>query len=103
MARTHRLLTVLLLAAPAAASPSPASPPPAHRPPPADAQVSPALRELRADVMKAGRDKAQADVARFRPLCDADGYPLVGNLVEKATMYQPSEFCRDLRQREHRS
>jgi len=98
MARTHRLLTVLLLSAPAAASPSPA-----HPPPPADAQVSRALRDLRADMMKAGRDKAQADVARFRPLCDGDGYPLVGNLVEKASMYQPSEFCREVRQREKRS
>lgn len=97
--RTHRLLTLLVLSsAPAAASPAASRPPP-----PADEQASRALLDLRADMMKAGRDRAQTDVARFRPLCDKDGYPLVGNLVGKTNVYQPSEFCRDVRKRENRA
>lgn len=98
MARTHQLLTVLLLSS----SPAGACPPAGHTPPD-DAHAPRALIELRSGLMNAGRDKAHADVARFRPLCDPEGYPLVGNLVEKRTMYQPSEFCRELRQRENRS
>ena len=96
--RTRQLLTVLLLAsAPAGASPA------APHSPPDDAHAPRALLDLRAEMMKAGRDHAQADVARFRALCDHDGYPLVGNLVEKPAMYQPSQFCADVRAREHRS
>ncbi len=98
MARTHQLLTVLLLSS----SPAGACPPAAHTPPD-DAHAPRALRALRADLIHAGRDQALADVARFRALCDPDGYPLVGNLVEKRTMYQPGEFCREVRQREKRS
>jgi hypothetical protein len=98
MARTHHLLTILLLSS----SPAGACPPAAHAPPD-DAHAPRALIDLRWGLMNAGRDKAQADVARFRPLCDQDGYPLVGNLVEKRTMYQPSEFCREVRQHEKRS
>lgn len=96
--RTHRLLTVLLLSsAPAGAWPA------APHAPPDDAHAPRALLDLRAAMMKAGRDQAQADVARFRALCDHDGYPLVGNLVEKSAMYQPSQFCSDVRARERRS
>jgi hypothetical protein len=98
MARTHHLLTVLLLSS----SPAGACPPAAHTPPD-DAHAPQALRELRGALMNAGHDRAQADVARFRALCDQDGYPLVGNLVEKRNFYQPSEFCREVRQHEKRS
>lgn len=98
MTRTHRLVTVLLLSA----APAGAWPATRHPPPPADAKVSRALLDLRAAMMNSGRDKALADIARFRPLCDQDGYPLVGNLVGK-TVYQPSEFCSDVRKREKRS
>jgi hypothetical protein len=95
---THKrnvLTAILLSAAPAAASPA------AHTPP-SDAQVSPALRSLRGELLNAGRDKAKADLARFRPLCDKDGYPLVGNIANKGDMYQPSQFCSDLRKLEHK-
>jgi hypothetical protein len=88
MARTHQLLTVLLLSSsPAGASRRP----PARRGP----------RIARPD--RSARGPARADVARFRPLCDPDGYPRVGNLVEKRNLYQPSEFCREVRRREKRS
>lgn len=95
--RTHKLLTVVLLSSAAAgASPD-------RHAPPDDASATPALLELRGALIKAGADKARADVARFRALCDKDGYPLVGNLVGKRGVYQPSEFCSDVRKQEKRS
>ena len=97
MPRKRNILTVLLLsAAPAAASPD------AHAPPP-DAKVDKATLDLRMDLIRAGRDKAQSDVSRFRPLCDKDGYPLVGNMANKGNVYQPSKFCSDARKAEKRS
>jgi hypothetical protein len=98
MARTHQVLTVLLLSA----SPAGASPAAPHAPPD-DAHASKPLINLRAELISAGRDKVQASVGRFRALCDADGYPLVGNMVGKGNVYQPSEFCSDVRKRENRS
>jgi hypothetical protein len=97
MPRKHTILTVLLLStAPAAASPD------AHEPPP-DSKVSKQMLELRMDLIRAGRDKAQSDVTRFRALCDKDGYPLVGNMANKSNVYQPSKFCGDVRKAEKRS
>lgn len=98
MARTHHVLTVLLLSA----SPAGASPAAPHAPPD-DAHAPKALIELRGELISTGRDKAHASVGRFRALCDADGYPLVGNMVGKRGVYQPSEFCGDVRKRENRS
>ena len=44
------------------------------------------------------RAVAQQREAHFRPLCDADGYPLVGNVLTKAPSgVQPSVFCADVR------
>lgn len=98
MARKHKFLTVLLLSsAPAAASPA------VTHTPPADSAVAKPLLELRAQLLHAGRDKAQAEAGKFRPLCDKDGYPLVGNVASKGDMYQPSEFCSDVRKIEKRS
>jgi len=97
MPRKRTILTVVLLsAAPAAASPD------AHAPPP-DAHVSKATLDLRLELIRTGRDKAQANVSRFRPLCDQDGYPLVGNMANKSNVYQPSQFCNDVRKAEKRS
>ena len=97
MPRKRNILTVLLLsAAPAVASPD------AHAPPP-DEQAPKAMLELRMDLIRAGHDKAQSDLGRFRSLCDKDGYPLVGNLANKSNVYQPSQFCSDVRKAEKRS
>ena len=97
MHRKRNILTVLLLsAAPVAASPD------AHAPPP-DSNVSRQMLDLRMDLIRTGRDKAQTDVSRFRPLCDKDGYPLVGNMANKSNVYQPSQFCSDVRKAEKRS
>ncbi len=98
MTRKRNILTVLLLSvAPAAASPT------APHAPPADSEVARPLLELRSLLLHAGRDKAQADPSKFRPLCDKDGYPLVGNIANKGNMYQPSQFCSDVRKTEKRS
>jgi hypothetical protein len=96
MTRKHTILTVLLLSvAPAAASPS------AGHAPPADSEVAKPLLELRNQLFKT--DKAKVDVARFRALCDKDGYPLVGNVAAKGGVYQPSQLCSDVRKAEKRS
>lgn len=101
-------------AAPVTAEPVPAkvaSAPPAmdaRREPPAEparprdggADVH-ALRDLLADTTPA---QAMAQAAVFRPLCDAQGYPLVGNTVRKGgpVLTQPSEVCAEVRRREAR-
>jgi hypothetical protein len=59
------------------------------------------LHPLRAELLREGREKALARIAHFRPLCDADGYPLVGNLNRKGSSsdFQPSAFCAEVRKR----
>ena len=74
-----------------------------HPAPPPDSEVAKPLLDLRGDLIRAGREKAQMAIARFRPLCDQDGYPLVGNLANKGDMYQPSQFCSDVRKIEKRT
>ncbi|HEX4419244.1 MAG TPA: hypothetical protein VH165_15135 [Kofleriaceae bacterium] len=115
MSRKRTLLTVILLSAtPAAASPgaSPAAPAPSagptdHSPapapaPPPDAKAAPALLALRTQLLQTPR--AEAQLATFRPLCDRDGYPLVGNVASKGDVYQPSQVCSYVRdaQKPHR-
>jgi hypothetical protein len=96
MARKHTILTALLLSS----TPAAASPP---RTPPPDAEVAKPLLDLRVQLVRAGHDKAHAEIGRFRALCDKDGYPLVGNIANKPNMYQPSQFCADVRKAEKRS
>jgi hypothetical protein len=38
-------------------------------------------------------------IGHFRPLCDKDGYPLVGNMTRKVPVYGPTAFCGELRSR----
>jgi hypothetical protein len=38
-----------------------------------------------------------SDPSHFAPLCDAKGYPLVGNIVSKGTSHTASAFCAELR------
>lgn len=45
---------------------------------------------------------AFARLSHFRPLCDAQGYPVVGNVYRKASGYQTSTFCSELRARDGR-
>ena len=93
------------LAAPAPPSPPPrtdtgpatvAAAQPEAAPPAADSQ-EPRLLTLRAELDGEG-DKALKRVAHFRPICDAKGYPLVGNLMRKGQVgMQPSTFCTNVR------
>jgi hypothetical protein len=64
-----------------------------------DDQVPRELISLRSELFDAGRERALEQMPRFRPLCDADGYPLVGNVVRKSGLYQPSAFCAEVRRR----
>jgi hypothetical protein len=64
------------------------------------APEDPKLVALREDLANTKRDQALAKTERFRPLCDKDGYPLVGNLVRKAPGepgLEPSELCAEVR------
>jgi hypothetical protein len=94
------------IAAPArAASPAAVAPPPpaqlaapaqtARPEPPMDSR-NPHINTLRAEL---ARDEAAlARLGHYRPLCDRDGYPLVGNIFQKApTAHQPSEVCSAIR------
>ncbi|HET9987662.1 MAG TPA: hypothetical protein VFQ65_04065 [Kofleriaceae bacterium] len=84
----HRIATVLLLSsATAFASPG-------HRPPPDD-KAKPELIKLRGEMFELPGEKVKQQLARFRPLCDADGYPLVGNIRTKGDgdRMQPSTLC----------
>lgn len=72
---------------------------PASAPPPvADDAVQPRERlELRAQLYRAGQEKALIGMERFRALCDADGYPLVGNVASKGMRYEVADYCQDVR------
>jgi hypothetical protein len=94
MTHKHRILAVVLLGAPIAGGTAAAWP----KQPPPDSAVPKELLDLRAKLLSTEREQARADAPRFRALCDADGYPLVGNIANKASRYQPSELCADLRQ-----
>lgn len=70
-----------------------------HAAPPTDDKADPKLLALRDKLYAAGKEKALADEATYRPLCDAEGYPLVGNLARKSPQapYFASEFCAEVR------
>jgi hypothetical protein len=84
--RPRTLIPILLLT----------STPAFAKPPPPDAEAPEALIELRSELFEAG-EQALKQVPRFRALCDAEGYPLVGNLVRKSPVMQPSQFCAAVR------
>jgi hypothetical protein len=75
----------------------------AHPPPQQQPQQQPQpqtnLEALRTELLSIPRDQAMAAMAHFRPLCDAAGYPLVGNVASKAPtpVLQPSELCAEVR------
>ena len=50
------------------------------------------LDRLNQELIYASSDVRMVDRAHFRPLCDAFGYPLVGNIVSKGGN-TASEFC----------
>jgi hypothetical protein len=88
----------------AAASPAPAAGPAspegvAQHAPPADNKADSKLLALRDELDRTLPAEVVAKEAHFRPLCDKDGYPLVGNLNRKAPSpgTAPSAFCASVR------
>jgi hypothetical protein len=65
--------------------------------PPGPAGV--ALYTLAQELDAAGPEQALQQVPHFRPICDKDGYPLVGNVQRKSAHpgHQPSAFCAGVR------
>jgi len=101
----QRLLVVAAgLGVSACAAPAPKADPPA-----AAVVVAPApppkpsvLETLNEELGRTSLSDARANAAHFRPLCDAEGYPLVGNTIQKtmgATGLTATTFCSDLRGR----
>jgi hypothetical protein len=81
----------------AAPRPTPVTAAPPERPMSND----PGLLALAAELHGHRHADALADLPRYRPLCDVDGYPLVGNLVQGKgdTGAQPSDVCAVTRQK----
>jgi len=92
MPQRHRIATFLLLSSTALASPAP------HAPPPPDRQAKPELLKLRSEAIAMTEDQVKQDLRRFKPLCDAEGYPLVGNIAVKGKAMQPSMICKLVRE-----
>jgi hypothetical protein len=60
------------------------------------------LVALAQELDQAGPEGAAREVARFRPLCDKDGYPLVGNVMGKGQRGRPytaARFCAEVRRK----
>ena len=62
---------------------------------------NPSLVSLRNELRAEKVEGARAKIDHYRPLCDKDGYPLVGNVLRKSAKpeLQPSELCAVVRER----
>ncbi len=61
-----------------------------------------ALQRLATELRAAAPADVSARLTHFRPLCDAEGFPLVGNLVTKSMSPESrpiTAFCADVRTR----
>ena len=68
--------------------------------PPLDSKADPKLLALREELDRTSGDQIVARQDHFKPLCDKDGYPLVGNIQRKSLPGEgssPSAFCTTLR------
>jgi hypothetical protein len=95
MARPRRIVPLVLLSA--FASPALASPHAQHPAPPPDDKAPKELIALRGELHATQLADVRAHAKKFRPLCDADGYPLVGNINDKGAQTQPSTWCAEVR------
>lgn len=87
---------------PSASAAMPARPSAATTAGAVDAAIEdPKLVALRTELADTKTADALANVAHFRPLCDKDGYPLVGNLARKGPAPGPevSELCAAVRKK----
>jgi hypothetical protein len=97
---TTKILAVALVASSTACSAKSTTqstqnnaPPTIEKPAPNDAN----LLALRDELGNTSREQVLANKDRFRPLCDKDGYPLVGNLNRKSPNFEPSDYCAEVR------
>ncbi len=109
--QTTKILSVAFALLPACTKTDPtvtvtsdtATAPPSAAPSAAASAPDPALINLAGELGNTERDKALANVEHFRPLCDAKGYPLVGNLPSKGMDQKPAlhvdEVCAELRKK----
>ena len=81
----------------ATATIDPAAVPAPTRRPFLEADLPKEIVALRAELYSNGSAAAQANPARFRALCDREGYPLVGNVANKGAMYTVREHCAAVR------
>ena len=85
-------------AVPTAPASSTGAPAPGTGAPPSDDKADPKLLALRNELDQATPAEVVTKQAHFRPLCDKDGYPLVGNLNRKSPPANaPSSFCASVR------
>ncbi len=57
---------------------------------------------LAGELYALDQGRALAQKAHFRPLCDAEGFPVVGNVMRKAPGYPVSSFCAAVRENKGR-
>lgn len=95
------LLTILAIAPGCTREVARSEPAPSASIAPRAAVEDPKLLELRDEMYGMKREDALGKAAHFRPLCDKDGYPLVGNLSTKTPEQgpQPSEMCAEIRKK----
>ncbi len=88
-------------------APAPSDPPANDMrpiPPLPSGPVGDALLALSNELRAAGPEKARQQRVYFRPLCDDDGYPMVGNVMTKAMTrtYGAGAFCAEVRKQAKR-
>lgn len=88
------VVTVSLLPNPSAAPVVPATPPVIK---PDDEQPESVMR-LRSELYRADELTLGVSHAKFRALCDANGYPVVGNVASKSMRHDVSSYCEDVRE-----
>lgn len=73
-------------------------------PAPSARSEDPKLVALRDELASTKESEALSNLTRFQPLCDKDGYPLVGNLARKAPGdgLAPSALCAEVRKKKGR-
>jgi hypothetical protein len=91
---TDPMATVTVLANPSADLVIPATPPviePDHEQPES-------VMRLRSELYRADELTLSASHAKFRALCDENGYPVVGNVASKSMRHDVSSYCEDVRE-----
>lgn len=91
MKKRYLIPTLLLTSTTSTAAPVP------------DEIAAPELLELRDQLLSSSRDRALEDMSYYLPLCDDEGFPLVGNVLPKDADLQPSWFCDEVRAQERRA